>query len=427
MDLIQITMLQIAPKTADIWKKFTKYFIKTWINGYKPQEWNSYEGVRSVNNGLERYNRTFNELFPTSKPPAIKFLDILRNEVCRISDLLESINGQHSVQKTRVDPKPIILPEIVLNALRSLATSNTPNFTLNNNSIETIVALINDASKKKVDEEVVHSDYTESDVDDVLFSDDEVNVDDVEVNVDDVLFSDQVIEYDDSGKEIGTYWQTEDKLNDWFEDYIVADKNQKIELKSKKGKGLAYKGDCCKKHIDNSKLVGCDGYCNGWYHDVCVGGSVISDDPTNEWMCMDCSKISVKVTSYMRDTEVVILKCGGQALNVTQKDFNRLKPSVWINDQIINAYGYLLNHNDVMIMNTFFFTGWENGFEKWYQTRTQWRNETNFLGKRVVIFPINLSNTHWVLCWIDVNAKQVLYYDAKGSRDKTFLEVIPIN
>jgi hypothetical protein len=32
-----------------------------------------------------------------------------------------------------------------------------------------------------------------------------------------------------------------------------------------------------------------------------------------------------------------------------------------------------------------------------------------------------------VLCWIDVNAKQVLYYDAKGSRDKTFLEVIPIN
>ena len=114
-------------------------------------------------------------------------------------------------------------------------------------------------------------------------------------------------------------------------------------------------------------------------------------------------------------------------MNVTQKDFNRLKPSVWINDQIINAYGYLLNHNDVMIMNTFFFTGWENGFEKWYQTRTQWRNETNFLGKRVVIFTINLSNTHWALCWIDVNAKQVLYYDAKGSRDKIFLEVIPIN
>jgi hypothetical protein len=128
----------------------------------------------------------------------------------------------------------------------------------------------------------------------------------------------------------------------------------------------------------NIDITGCDGYCNGWYHDVCVGCSVISDDPTNEWMCMDCSKISVKVTSYMRDTEVVILKCGGLALNVTQKDFNRLKPSVWINDQIMNAYGYLLNHNDVMIMSTFFFTGRENGFEKWYQTRTQWRKETKF-------------------------------------------------
>jgi Ulp1 family protease len=109
-------------------------------------------------------------------------------------------------------------------------------------------------------------------------------------------------------------------------------------------------------------------------------------------------------------------------LNVIQKDFNRLKPSVWINDQIINAYGYLLNHHDVMIMDTFFFNGWENGFEK-----TRWRMETNFLDKRVVIFPINLSNTHWVLFWIDANAKQVLYYAAKGSRDKTFLEVIPIN
>jgi hypothetical protein len=67
-----------------------------------------------------------------------------------------------------------------------------------------------------------------------------------------------MIDYDVHGNEIGMYWQTEEKFNDWFEEEVVADINKKIEpllatnhgaksnVQSKKGKGIAYQGDCCK-------------------------------------------------------------------------------------------------------------------------------------------------------------------------------------
>ena len=65
------------PKTVALWDKFWEYFHNTWISML--ESWNICIGddeyidlVNRTNNGLERYNRKFNGLFP-KKPSLITY------------------------------------------------------------------------------------------------------------------------------------------------------------------------------------------------------------------------------------------------------------------------------------------------------------------------------------------------------------------
>ncbi|KAE8964868.1 hypothetical protein PR001_g28909 [Phytophthora rubi] len=54
---------QNIPYSTEQWSKFWKYFVRTWIKQYKPEDWNVYgiqDIVNRTNNPLERYNRTLN-------------------------------------------------------------------------------------------------------------------------------------------------------------------------------------------------------------------------------------------------------------------------------------------------------------------------------------------------------------------------------
>ena len=98
------------PYTVALWDKFWVYFDKTWMPII--ESWNICIGndeyielVNRTNNGLERYNRKFNGLFP-KKPSLIEFVRRLEEESRAQASRRDQICSGKEVEVER--PKPTI-------------------------------------------------------------------------------------------------------------------------------------------------------------------------------------------------------------------------------------------------------------------------------------------------------------------------------
>jgi len=92
------------------------YFKKTWISGYKIEDWKVYESLNKLGtlsnrtiNPLERFNRELNSYFPNGHPSLALFIDINKISVY----YLETIEF---VKKNRMKPPihniNVVLPKI---------------------------------------------------------------------------------------------------------------------------------------------------------------------------------------------------------------------------------------------------------------------------------------------------------------------------
>ncbi|KAE8993213.1 hypothetical protein PR003_g19743 [Phytophthora rubi] len=99
---------QNIPYSTEKWSKFWKYFVRTWIKKYKPEDWNVY-GVQDIanrtNNPLEQYNRTLNRPMGEPHPGIGKFVVVLEAEAQRYVDSLADVANRRFRTPRRVRPR----------------------------------------------------------------------------------------------------------------------------------------------------------------------------------------------------------------------------------------------------------------------------------------------------------------------------------
>ncbi len=96
-------------------------------------------------------------------------------------------------------------------------------------------------------------------------------------------------------------------------------------------------------------------------------------------------------------------------------DLALLNPGIWLNDELINAYGCLLNEN----ANCFVFHS--KVFElDIYGTKNPF---PDVFTKKQLFFPINEGNVHWYLVYLDMEQKTICILDSLNQIDAT--QVVP--
>lgn len=126
---------------------------------------------------------------------------------------------------------------------------------------------------------------------------------------------------------------------------------------------------------------------------------------------------------------------------VAGKDMIKLRPSQWLNDEIINFYGVMINDRsaaavarrkagkstqedeellDVHVFSSFFYEKVNGGGQ---QSVKRWTRKVDLFAKDMVIMPVNLGNSHWVCAAINIGQKRFEYYDSMGRINHGVLQV----
>ncbi|GAA5898647.1 hypothetical protein JCM8208_004722 [Rhodotorula glutinis] len=125
----------------------------------------------------------------------------------------------------------------------------------------------------------------------------------------------------------------------------------------------------------------------------------------------------------------------------TLKDLKRLEGLSWLNDELVNFVGVLINHRSdeadkreaaggsrgegetrlrkAFVFNTNFFTWYgDSGFAK----VKRWTRRFDTFAKDIIIVPINHNNSHWCCAAVNLNLKRFEYYDSFGKPAKFVYE-----
>ena len=111
----------------------------------------------------------------------------------------------------------------------------------------------------------------------------------------------------------------------------------------------------------------------------------------------------------------------------------RLRPGVWLNDEIVNFYMSMLQERDKELVSiypkrvpSYYFNSYfiaklldEGGYK--YANVKRWSSKAkiNIFELNKIFFPVNIANNHWTMAIINMKKKQICYYDsfhAKGER-----------
>lgn len=128
-------------------------------------------------------------------------------------------------------------------------------------------------------------------------------------------------------------------------------------------------------------------------------------------------------------SNVIIASHDKSSLYIKKKDLKTLKDNNWVNDEIINFYFALLmdkinkiNNNRILFLNSFFYTKLiENGYNynnvrRWTKTEKLKKKGINGINNifelDLIIFPINISNIHWILGVLNITDQSIEYYDS---------------
>jgi len=140
---------------------------------------------------------------------------------------------------------------------------------------------------------------------------------------------------------------------------------------------------------------------------------------------------------YHSEKVVVSLEAGaGRSLvDILGQHTFRLRDG-WLVDEVINGYMFLLQERDrkrcsqdptlkpTHFFSSFFFEKmFEEGGYK-YASVKRWGRKVsggNIFKMGKVVIPVNLSNTHWCLCFVDFDKKTIQYYDSMGGSGNRYL------
>jgi hypothetical protein len=94
---------------------------------------------------------------------------------------------------------------------------------------------------------------------------------------------------------------------------------------------------------------------------------------------------------------------------LSHADIQRLRPSQWLNDNIIDYYFSLLSHenNDFYFFNTFFYTSLVS---RGIKSVLNWHKKVNIFSYKKIFIPI-VENYHWLLVVVDTELYRIVLYD----------------
>ncbi|GAB1220859.1 hypothetical protein ENUP19_0060G0038 [Entamoeba nuttalli] len=89
----------------------------------------------------------------------------------------------------------------------------------------------------------------------------------------------------------------------------------------------------------------------------------------------------------------------------------------WLGDEVVNGFIELLQNKRIGFLNSFFFTklskNWSlSGNRIDYENSKRWVKNNDLFSYEKVLIPVNISNTHWVLCVIDNDEHTISVYDS---------------
>lgn len=109
-------------------------------------------------------------------------------------------------------------------------------------------------------------------------------------------------------------------------------------------------------------------------------------------------------------------------------DLRTLHGSTWLNDEVINAYYYLIMHRansatkgiQVHAFNSFFYPKLrDRGFEG----VKRWTRNVDIFAVDLVLLPVHLG-MHWCMACIDMRQKKIVYYDSLGGCNDLCLQLL---
>ncbi|OCF33153.1 hypothetical protein I316_05198 [Kwoniella heveanensis BCC8398] len=111
-------------------------------------------------------------------------------------------------------------------------------------------------------------------------------------------------------------------------------------------------------------------------------------------------------------------KASIKTAEVTANSLRRLKPSTWLDDEVMNFYCAMMTERAaadgakrVHNMNSFFFAKLE---KTGYQSVRRWTKKVDIFALDYFVFPINMDNMHWTACAVNFEKKRIEYYDSMG-------------
>jgi hypothetical protein len=123
-------------------------------------------------------------------------------------------------------------------------------------------------------------------------------------------------------------------------------------------------------------------------------------------------------------------------ITINKETIIKLRPGVWLNDEIVNFYMKMLQKRDDDLVekypsrdpsyyfNSFFIAKLldEGGYK--YKNVKNWseRAKINIFKMNKIFFPVNISNNHWTMAVIYMKKKQICYYDSFHETGERYLK-----
>lgn len=143
------------------------------------------------------------------------------------------------------------------------------------------------------------------------------------------------------------------------------------------------------------------------------------------------ARAEAQVQQVLVQRGVIASMTGAQ---VEAHDIAKLRPGQWLNDEVINFYGQLIQQRAnqaapqpgdaspcwaVHVFSSFF---WQNLTTRGYAGVRRWSRRVDLFTKDVVLMPINLGQAHWVCAAIDLRLRRFAYYDSMGMPSPAVLQ-----
>lgn len=125
-------------------------------------------------------------------------------------------------------------------------------------------------------------------------------------------------------------------------------------------------------------------------------------------------------------------------VRIKGKSFKRLQEGRWLDDEIINGFGCLVNVRSKLffgslprgakthirrtyMFSSFFFSKLCRGKEGFdYRAVKRWTERANIdiCAYELLLFPVLVHGNHWALCAVDIEERELLYLDSLNDKDR---------